>query len=140
MADEIGPKDNNKAIEQVDAIGAAMGLTAAVSGLAHEVREVKNDERRTRFLARMLVVSLIFDLLITVGIGFLSVSNHSFEQQLRNTQVHACIQTNSVRAADVGVVKELLGGPSSSAAQAAAEAKFLKDVEKKLAPVDCDPK
>ena len=88
-----GREHESKAQEQVDAIGAAMGLTAAVSQLSADLKDIKTDVRTERNWRRLLIVSLVFDILLTVVIGFLSVSNHTLNQKDSGTaDEHLCLQ------------------------------------------------
>jgi hypothetical protein len=92
---------NDKASDRVEAIGAAMGLTASVSALTEELAEVDKRGKHTKRLTHWIVASVIFDVVLTCGIGFVSYNNHYLSNQLRQAQIDSCASSNRVRADDI---------------------------------------
>jgi hypothetical protein len=133
----------DKAREQVEAIGAAMGLTAAVSELTVEVKNVKRQAKHERRLSRALIVSFTLDVLFTLAIAALSFSNHNLDSRLRQAQVASCQSSNVVRHDDIKLWTQAINDidPQSkitTPAEAKAKANFILFIDHTFMSVDCD--
>ena len=139
MTDET---DHNKAREQVDAIGAAMGLTAAVSELSNQVKEVDTRGKHNKRLTRIVIFSLVLDILLTVGIGLVGYNTHFLTNQLRQANFNSCGYSNVVRGDDIKLWDEAVAiispkGTAATPASEKAEANFLKYIDSTFKSVNC---
>lgn len=109
--------------KQDAAIGAAGSLTVAVAHFTEEVSGLRADIRKSKRVIRILAFSLLFDLLLTVGLAYsvvrandgVSTGRHAYASNQA-----LCVATNTARAQQRALWTYLLrqlGPPKTSAAK-----------------------
>jgi hypothetical protein len=118
-------------VGRVEAVAAAVELTGEVAGLRKALLSLAVSQAKLRRLSRLLMASLLFDLMLTVGIGALSVTNHTLTTRLHQAQVTACRGTNNLRKDIVQFVGGLTNPKDPK------DAPILAKVHHEFKPVDC---
>lgn len=105
----------------------AIRLDATVSALS----DVADATRRSRMLIRFLAVSLVFDVLLSLGLAFLYNDN-------REAVREACREGNSTRAGSIALWEATIAGsPTTTPEQQARTERFEAKLHEVYAPRDC---
>lgn len=103
---------------------------------------IKDAKKRKRQVI-LLSLSIGLDLLLTVGLGFLSIQTHNVASQSENNKValvRSCETTNDARASNKALWDYLLALPSNEPATSAQQSEidsFKAFIDKTFAPRDC---
>lgn len=133
------PEDNIR-----DTLAGVRGLQDDMQGLSNEIRDLKKQNIRSRNYIRMLAMSLVFDICLSVGLGLVAWrTNHSAEQA-RQATIAACESGNNVRKAELQLWDYVLSfpptqteTPQQKAQREVQTAKFRDYVHKTFATRDC---
>lgn len=94
-------------------LAGVRGLQKDMEDLGDEIRDLKKANAQSRRLIRMLAVSLVFDVCLSIGLGLVAWrSNHSADQA-RKATIAACESGNAVRKAEVQLWDYVLTFPPS---------------------------
>lgn len=105
----------------------------------HSIQLIKAENRRNRSLVRMLAISIVFDVLLTIAIGIIGFNNYSTGTQLRAETAQRCISENATRAADTKLwTLALADAPPAQTPQVQQEIdQFKQNIHVLFAPIDC---
>jgi len=132
---------------RLDRLGESLaGVAASLAEVAKSAQEtralamrVDAYSRRTRRLTTGLIISLVLDVTLTVVVTLLSISALDQGSALHGSQVAACAISNQTRVEQEQLWTYILqdAAPPKTAAQKAADDKFLAHVRATFAPVNC---
>lgn len=138
--------DQNRAA----AIAAADRLTNSVSDLGTEMKELRNYGRRNRLLIRALVASMVFDAVLSIGLGWIGVTAHNASNKAvaataaskvnANNQRQSCLNGNDSRAVQLELwtyIFTLPAGQGQTPEQVERIAEFRKYINTVFAQRDC---
>jgi hypothetical protein len=136
----------NADAELVDAV---RGMTVELAGLRTDTQELRSYGTRNRRLIRIVAVSLIFDVLLSLGLGF--AVHHAQEASDRagraaSATVVTCRSSNEARAVQTDLwdyiftqfAQSIDQSPAESAERAVNIAKFKAYIATAFAQKDCD--
>jgi hypothetical protein len=115
-------------------------VTESLQEVAKRLDNVAGYGRRTRRLARMLIVTVFLDIALTITVAVLTANAIGHGKDVHRSQINACHAGNDTRADQVLLWRGLIAqfGPKHpSAAQKAKDVAFLAFVEKTFHPIDC---
>lgn len=133
------------AIEQASKLQATMrDLAAQMIELAKEMKSLSQYGRRNRRLIRLLTVSVVFDLVLSVGLGvafWRTQQNSDRTDQILEARKEGRAATCSAFDGLVGALVGAGEAPVDETERAARQARvdsFVADFEGRLAPLGCD--
>lgn len=142
-------------MSEPDAVPAtdAATLTASVNGLAAAFKDLHKRSRHNLFLIRMLTVSVVLDVVLSVGLGLVAFNAHdasvkasnatSVASQTRQSQFAVCTAGNAARAGQIELWHYVLtlidvGNSVQTPAQQAYLMAFREYIDDLFASRDCN--
>jgi hypothetical protein len=132
--------------ERDEALEVTRQVGTTLDTISNNLAKIEQYARRTRLITRMLILSLLIDVALTITIGFLASSSVSQSNAVRGFQVTSCNTNNQQKADQINlwtlivhiVFAPLPGESAFEKAQAARESAELLDVvHKTYTPLKC---
>lgn len=127
----------------LDERNAALNKKIQSTDLSEAVATLVKDAHKRKKQVRLLAVSICLDLLLTVGLGFISIETHGIATKSESNQaalLKSCETTNDARASNKVLWDYLLNLPTPNVPtlqQKEVRDQFSTFVDKTFAPRDC---
>ena len=124
-----------------DPVAAAAALTEQFREMSGHLARLQRSRTRDRRIVRTLAVSLMLDVLITLGLGYDTARVNGTQDQSRASLVAACRLANVNRAQDVAVWNTFFTLAAPPATRTAKTRKLIAAIDAKVRvkdePRDC---
>lgn len=126
-----------------EGIEAANRMTDVLGDFTKELQKLTKRDRRVRLILRILAVSLIIDVSLTVAVSLSAVSNRNNSAAIHRSQIAACATANSQRDSERAIWDYVLDdltrpSPGESAQQKARSKAAVAVIEAKVAATFAD--
>lgn len=131
----------------MEAVEAADRMTAAMTTLSTRVEGLSDYGKRSRHLIRLLWASVIFDLVLSIALGFIGITARTASERATaataaskvtaNNQHQTCLSGNEARALTVQLWDYVLASPLPRTDDAQKVADFRKFLDQTFAPRVC---
>ena len=131
---------NGRVPDPADTLAAAASLQHAVEGLTTQIAEVAADARHSRTLIRFMIPTLIFDVVMSLLLGYVTWRTVDASHQLQTVKAAAaetCVAGNKTRAEVISLWDQITGIVFAQPAQQDEKAKILQIVDDTYAARDC---